>query len=479
MTPDPASDSPALSRSQQAPQLPLSSVVLPVMVPLDGVRQAVNARVPREFARIDREQRVLGGAAGVQIRGVVARQGDIRIVPSASGNTLELEVPLSAEFAVRPELSGAAWAGRLEQSLTRDFGGQATVRMRVRPYIQPDWEAGAQVSSELTWTDPLAIELLPGTRLSVASLAEGAVRAQMERVTQEVVRAVRESAALRERAEQLWTMVQRPWSLPLEGNGVDQAYAQVMPMSLAVSGLRLQDDALHLSLEAEGYLRAELGQPPVTRPTAAPLPALRVTSQATPSELHLRVPILLPFAEMSELVTAAVRQELLGLRLPGGALAPELRLTDIQVQREDDARRLRLSARLAVTVLGRTRTITAQLSGRPWLRPGGQEVTLENVKLDLDADVPGAAWLGPWLAERLEPRLANAARFDLSPRLNRLEETVAARLPFSPLPGLNLRGDLGDLRLDDLRVTAQGLEVVAAADGALDVLVSAGQLGRR
>lgn len=462
--------------SRAEPALPLSKLSLPVTVPLSGVREAVNARIPREFARVQQDQRVLGGRAGIHIRGSVVRQGDIRIVPSADADTLELEVPLSARFSVRPELSGASWAGRLESSLTRDFGGEATVRLRVKPYIQPDWEAGAQVSGELRWTDPLAIELVPGTRLSVATLAESAVRAQLTRVTQEVARAVRESAALRERAERLWGQVGQPWPLPLEGSGAGPAYAQVMPQSLTVAGLGLRDDALHLTLQAEGYLRAELGQPPVTRPVNAPLPALNMTAQPAPSELHLRVPILLPFAELSALAAAAAHKELLALRLPGGALAPQVRLDRLEVAGLSAEQRLKLTAQLSVSGLGLRQSVTADISGRPWLRPGGQVVTLENVQVSTRDEGLSSRLLGLLADARLEAYLARSARFDLGPRLDALEDSLAAQLPYSPLPGLRLRGDVGELRLDDLHVTGQGLQVIAAADGALDVLVNAGQL---
>lgn len=462
---------------QPAPRLPLSSLSLPVTVPLSGVREAVNTRIPREFARIDREQRVLGGAAGVQIRGVVARQGDIRIVPSASPDTLELEVPLTASFTVRPELSGASWMGRVEQSLSRDFGGEATVRLQIRPYVQPNWQAGAEVAGELTWTDPLAIELA-GTRLSVASLAEGAVRAQLQRVTQEVARAVSESLSLRARAQELWTQVQQPWPLPLEGSDIGPAYAQVMPQSLTVAGMGVRDDSLQLTLQAEGILRAELGRPPTQRPAPAPLPSLQIAAQPAPSELHLRVPIALPFAELSALAGAAARREIAALELPGGPLAPKLRLEDLQiVPQPGQAQRLTLTARVAVEVLGTVRHVSAEVSGRPWLRPGGTEITLENVEVVLSGTLPGSHLLGPLLADKLQGSLSRSARFDLGPRLNSLEDTITNRLPYSPTPALRLRGNLGDLRLDDLRVTERGLEVTAAADGALDVLVNAEALG--
>ena len=469
---------PPASPTQAAP-LPLSSLSLPVAVPLSGIREAVNARIPREFARVQQDQRVLGGRAGIHIRGAVVRAGDIRIVPSDSADTLELEVPLSARFSVRPELSGASWAGRLESTLTRDFGGEATVRLKVKPYIQPDWEAGAQVSGELRWTDPLAVELVPGTRLSVAALAESAVRAQLTRVTQEVARAVRESAALRSRAEQLWGQVGQPWPLPLEGSGVGPAYAQVMPQSLTVAGLGLRDDALHLTLQAEGYLRAELGQPPLARPASAPLPALQMSPQPAPGELHLRVPILLPFAELSSLATAAAQRELLALRLPGGTLAPRVQLDRLEVTGQPAQQRLTLTARLTLSGLGLRQSVTADISGRPWLRPGGRTVTLENVQVATRDEGLSSRLLGLLADARLEEYLARSARFDLGPRLDELEDSLAARLPYSPLPGLRLRGDVGELRLDDLRVTGQGLQVTAAADGALDVLVDAGQLPGR
>ncbi|WP_261663373.1 DUF4403 family protein [Deinococcus sp. Marseille-Q6407] len=466
--------------------LPLSSLSLPVTVPLAGVREALNARIPREFARIDREQRVLGGRAGIRIYGVVARQGDIQVVPASeggSGDALELEVPLQATFSVRPELpgSGAGWADRLSSSLTRDLSGAATVRLRLRPYLRSDWEAGAEVSGELRWTEPLSAELLPGTRLSVAALAESAVRSQLTRVTQEVAHAVSEAAGLRERAETVWTQLQQPWPLPLpagnaEVDALGPAYAQAMPQTLGVAGLGLRGDALQLTLQAEGYLRAELGQPPRAPAGRALLPELRVTAQAGgPGELHLRAPVLLPFVALARLVTAAAQRELAELPLPGWA--PRLQLEGLDVAGSPQEQRLDLTARLTLSGLGRPRRITAWVGGRPWLRPGGRVVTLENVQVQLDAELPGQRWLAPFLSERLSAALARIARFDLAPQLTALEQSAAAGLPATLRPGLSLRAEPGGFQLDDLRVTRQGLEITAAADAAaLNLQVDAAAL---
>ncbi len=464
---------PAAARGQAAVQAPppLSSLSLPLTVPLDGLRQAVNAHLPQQLARIDHLQRVLGGA-GVQVLGTVTRTGAVRILPSQDGEALEVAVPLRASLQIQPEISSASkgrWLGRLEDSLRRDVGGAAEVRLRLRPTLRPDWTLGADIRSELDWIDPLSLEVLPGTRLSLGTLADSAVRGQLQNVTAEVARAVSESAALRRQAEQLWQTLQRPWPLPLPDE-VSAAYGQVMPTSLGLGGLRLEDDALRVTLQAEGYLQAALGEPPAALPPAGPLPALEVSGPAAPSALHLRVPLRLPSGELSGLLARAARQGLAAHPLPGGRLAPQLSLLGLKVGSEPDTQRLNLTARLEVQVLGRREAVEAHISGRPWLRPGGREISLENPEVTLSA--PGSL-LRRAAAAQAQRWLAQHARLPLGPYLDQLEAEVRGRLPSSPVPGVTLRGDLGGLGLDDLRVTRQGLEVTAAADGALDLHVNA------
>lgn len=434
-----------------------SSITLPLTVPLAGVQQAANARVPGEFARLDETRTFLGGLLSVRLTGTVTRAGQVSVQPAPEGDGLTVSVPIRADFRAEPAGPGSF--------LTRDFGGAATVRLHVTPFVTPEWEAGAQVAGDYTWTDPLSVELAPGVRVSVQALVDRQVRAQLDRVAAEVAQAIRESARLRTRAGTLWARTQQPWTLPTP----DPAYARVTPRSLTVSPFRFTPEALKLTVGATFDLTAGLGHAPAVPPT--PLPPLKVAPPPIPG-VELSVPVRLPYPELSQAATRAASERPLTLPVP---FSPTLRVTSVTVT----PRGTRLNAAVTVSVsgpLGLRVQATADVTGTPTLDPPGRIVTLRGVTVTTRRTGLTGRVLG-WLAdERAQAYLARVARFDLTSRLTQAQRQIQARLPYTPAPGVELAGTVGPLKLSGLSVTPEALVVTATASGQVQGTVDVGQL---
>lgn len=443
--------------AESLPAGPTSSVTLPVTVPLAGVQEAANGRVPAEFARLDETRSFLGGLLSVRLKGAVTRAGHVSVKPAPEGDALLVSVPIRADFQAEPVGLGPA--------LARKFGGSATVSLRIVPSVTPEWEADARVTGRVTWTDPLSVDLGQGVKVSVQSLVDRQVQAQLDRVAADVSRAVREGARLRSRAGTLWARVQQPWTLPTP----EPAYARVTPRQLSVSPFRLSPAALSLTVGATLDLKAGLGQAPAQ--TTTPLPPLRVAAPLA-SDIDLRVPVRLPYAELSDLATRRAGERTFALPVP---LSPTLRVTRVVVS----ARGSQVNAAVSVQVsgpLGLGVQATADVRGTPVVDPSGRVVTLTGATVTTRREGLTGKVIG-WLAdERAQAYLARAARFDLGPRLTRAREQVQARLPFAPAPGVQLAGEAGELRLTELRVTPDALVVTGAVGGHLTATVDVGAL---
>ena len=433
-----------------------STLTLPVQVPLSGVQQAANAQVPREFARLDQSQTLLGGAVQVRVRGTVTRTAQVSV--GADGDALVLSVPIRAEFRAEP---GGMLAG-----LTRDFGGAATVTLRLTPYVTPNWDVGVKASASHEWTDPLAVDLGRGLKLSVQSLVDPQVRAQLEQLTVRIERQVREGANLRQRAGTLWARAQRPWPLPTP----EPAYALVRPLGLSVTPPRLTPDALKLDVGAALDLRAALGPPPATV-QAVPLPALKVGPLAAPG-IELSVPLRLPYPELSALATRYAAQQTLTLPVPG---QPVLRVTGVQVQPAGERLRVTVQSRLSGP-LGLSLRATTDVTGTPAVSADGRLLSLRDVQVQTRRDgLTGKAV--SWLADaRAQAFLTRAARFDLGPLLTRAQTQAQGKLPFTPLPGVTVGGKVGALSVQGIAVQPAALVVTARAAGRLQAQVNAGEL---
>lgn len=438
-----------------APAEALSGVNLPITVPLSGLQAAANAHAPSELARVEQTQSFLGGLLSVGLAGTVTRAGQVSVQPD--GDALLVSLPIQAAFRDTPSGVGAG--------LARDFGGAATIRLRLTPYLTPNWEAGVKVSSDYAWTDPLSVDLGQGIKISVRSLVDSQIRAQLGKVSAQIEAAVRGGAKLRGRATDLWATVQRPWQLPLAG----QAYALVKPVEVRAAPFVLTEGALKTTLGATFDLRAALGQAPAVTP--APLPALKV-GDMPPSGAELSVPVALPFPELSRLASQYAAKEKLTLDVPTHptvqVLGVTLKAAGTKVQA---AVKVQISGPLGLRV-----GATVDVAGVPTLDAGGQSLSLKNVTVQTRREGLTGRVIG-WLADaRAQAYLTRAAHVDLSGRLAQARAEAQSRLPYSPTAGLTVSGEVGQLALTSLTVTPTALNVTAKASGKLSVVVEADKL---
>ncbi|GAA5436298.1 hypothetical protein Daqu01_01412 [Deinococcus aquaticus] len=439
----------ALAAPPASPADPAPSVItVPVTVPLAGVQRAANARVPLEFARLDEQRSYLGGLLRVNLTGTVTRAGHVQVHALPDGSGLQISVPIRAAFRAEP--------GGIGSFLARDFGGEATVTLTVIPTITPDWEAAVTIKGNHAWTDPLSVELTQGVRVSVQSLVDAQVRAQLDTLAAQVQTAVREQARLRQRASTLWTKAQHPWTLPTP----DPAYARATPLTLSVTPFQFTPDALNVTLGAQLRLDAGLGQAP-PQPTR-PLPPLHHTNTLTPT-VHLRVPTHLPYPELSAAATREAARRTLTLPVP---TSPTLRVTRVTLR--PTGTDLTATINLQITgPLGLTLNATTDVRGTPTLDPATQTLTLKNPTVTTRRQgLTGRALA--WLADtRAQTYITQAARIDLNPHLNTALTTLQRRLPFTPAPGITLAGQITTLRLTSLNVTPDALIITTEATGAL------------
>lgn len=443
--------------AQALPDVTPSTVTLPVTVAIAGVQAAANARVPDVFASVQEERSFLGGLLSVQVQGEVRRAGPVSVSAAPDGQSLVIRVPVQAAFRASPGGRGAF--------LERSFGGAATVALTVTPVVTPAWEAGVRVAAASTWTDPLSVELAPGARVSVQALVDRQVQAQLERVAAEVERAVREGAALRDRAGRLWARAQQPWALPTP----EPSFARVTPVALRVTPFHFTPDALTVTVGASVNLSAGLGRAgPVT---PSPLPPL-VVSEDLGRGVHLTVPVTLPYAALSEAATRYAAPRTLVLPVP---TRPVLRVTGVTFRPVG----ARLGAVVAAQVsgpLGLRVRVTVDVTGTPVLDSAAQTLTLPDVTVTTRRDGLTGRVVG-WLADaRAQAYLSRAAHVDVSPLLERARAHLQARLPFVPVAGVQVSGAVQRLTLQSALVTPQAVVVTASATGDLRAHVDASAL---
>lgn len=186
-----------------------------------------------------------------------------------------------------------------------------------------------------------------------------------------------------------------------------------------------------------------------------------------PTAASLTLPLRLPYSELSRLGTAWAAEQVFTLPLP---TAPTLRVTNIRLS----AAGPKLNAAVSVQSSGLLGLrATFDLSGTPVLDTAGQVLTLEEVALNTRKEGLSGRLLGLLADARVTAYLAGLARVDLGPRLAQARAEAQARLPFSPVDGVEVTGRVTQLAVVGLEVTPDALLLTAVAGGDLRVTLNA------
>lgn len=210
----------------------------------------------------------------------------------------------------------------------------------------------------------------------------------------------------------------------------------------AVRGLSARkgrcEPLLLLTLGTTFNLNAGLGRAPAV--TSVPLPALKVRD-AIPDGVDLTVPVLLPFDELSRMATAYAARETVTLPVP---TSPTVQATRVTVKPA--------GPKLLVTVqvqvrgpLGLKVNATVDVTGTPKLDATGRTVTLEGVTVRTRREGLSGKVISLLADARAQAYVTRAARFDLTPSLEKARAQAQAKLPMTPTPGLQLGGTVGPM----------------------------------
>lgn len=194
-----------------------------------------------------------------------------------------------------------------------------------------------------------------------------------------------------------------------------------------------------------------------------------MTPDPQPAAL-LTLPLRLPYSELSQLGTAWAAEQLFTLPLP---TAPSLRVTRLQFS----AVGARLKATVAVQSSGLLGLkATFDLSGMPTLDPAGQILALEDIAVTIHREGLSGRLIGLLADARVSAYLARLARVELGPRLSEWQAQAQARLPFSPVAGIEVEGTVTQLAVTGLEVSPDALLLTAVTGGDLRVTLKAAGL---
>lgn len=414
------------------PAAPLSTMDIPITIPLAQVQQAAEGVIPRNLHVTCYNAQANGGAdhGGVSY-GYDVNRGALNIAGSGNSITLQTDVGYDLCAQARPVLG----------ILVRGHCGPgdhppptAHIALTSTVATDPQWHLVTHTSGGATATGPCPVTFVG---VNVAQRVIDAVNGALGNVFPQIDGQVAQAANLPARVQDVWNQMLAPVSL---GNG---AFLEIHPTALGVTPISLDNTAVHLGLHLEARPQVIVGsQPPAD---GTPLPA---ASPATPGNAFS---VALPVDVSTQMLTDQLKQALKigtgGMRYPPSGRF-QLTTSDADVSVYGD----RLVVRVALT--GAANAVI-YLIGKPRFDPVTNVLDVPDLDYTLETKnmlAKIANWAeGPRVLADLRQRL----RMNLAPQAAQARQIATNALNRQVGP-LQLTGTLQNLTLLGIYPNAAG-----------------------
>jgi hypothetical protein len=477
-------NAPALVELPPLPQVPrVSTITAPVVVTLNAIRDAADRGTPRNFAgkAANPVEQILQNAdiGWTAARGPITATGaqDMITLATPLTGTLNVTGSLSSKVtgAVGDVLGGLLGANAAKQigsinikNINASAEIKGNVAMTARPQLAANWRLEPNLAAQVNLSD---------TSLTVAG-ARVNVPAQMKPVIDKAVNdqlaatqaRIRNDPALENNARVQWAKLCR--SIPLQGaaSSLPQLWLELRPTRAVAAQPRIDASAVTLTLGLEAETRITTAQ---TQPDC-PFPAALAIVPPAPGHVAISVPIDVPFTELSKLVEA----QLAGKTFPEDGSAVGVTVKRAAVAASGD----RLLISLLVNAkeksfFGFGGEANLHIWGKPALDPAQQVLRLTDIELAVESE---AAFGLLGTAARaampyLQAALAEKAVVDLKPFASNAQKRIAAVISDFQKneDGVRVAAEITTLRLAGIAFDSKTLRVIAEANGAINVSVTA------
>jgi uncharacterized protein DUF4403 len=479
---------PALVELPALPPAPRSSIVMaPIAVALSAIRDAADRGSPRSFNG-KAENPVSQILQNADI-GWTASRGPI--TASGAQDALTLTTPLTGTLNVTGSLSakatgavGDALGGLLGGNVAKQIGSvniknlnasaeiKGNVVITSRPKIAAAWRIEPNLAAQVNLGDTSLT--MAGARINVPAQVKPLIDKTVADQINLVQARMRNDPTFENNAKLQWAKACR--SIPLQGTGASSSlpalWLELRPIRAIAAQPRVDAQALTLTLGIEAETRIT----PVETKPSCPFPATISIVPPTPGRVAIGVPIDMPFTEINKIVEA----QFAGKTFPEDGSGS----VDVTVKRASVApsgNRLLISllvnAKEKKSFFGFGGEANVHIWGTPVLDQAQQTLRLTDIELAVESEAAfgllGAAARAA--VPHLQRALAEKATIDLKPFASNAQRKIAAVIADFQKneDGIRVAAEITKLRLADIAFDSKTLRVIAEAEGAINVSVTA------
>jgi hypothetical protein len=280
------SQPPPRAAAAPLPQPATSQIALPVRVPLALLERAVNEAVPTLLWQVDQPSNVCVKAGRVKLLGkqvkltpdvkcrIIGAVSRGRIRLSGKGNSLHLEMPVSARLEARDV------GGVIKRKGTR---ASALITANMIPELRPDGRLTAHLQLTYDWTQEPSVSVL-GQQIRLTEKADEKLAPILAKAQAELPRRLA-ALPVRSRLETLW---REGFLVESINRRNPPAWLRLTPKALALDGMRVERGALRIDVQLGALAEVVLGAAPVAA-APTPLPAIGRSTGRNSLVLHSAV----------------------------------------------------------------------------------------------------------------------------------------------------------------------------------------------
>jgi Domain of unknown function (DUF4403) len=479
---------PALVELPQLPPAPRSSTVMaPIAVALSAIRDAADRGSPRTFSG-KAENPVADILQNADI-GWTASRGPI--AATGAQDLLSLATPLTGTLNVTGTLSakatgaiGDALGGLLGGNVAKQIGSvniknlnasaeiKGNVVITARPKIAAAWRIEPNLAAQVNLGDTSLT--MAGARINVPAQVKPLIDKTVADQINLVQARMRNDPTFEQNARAQWAKACR--SIPLQGAGASSSlpalWLELRPTRAIAAQPRVDAQALILTLGIEAETRIT---PAETKPSC-PFPATIAIVPPTPGRVAIGVPIDMPFTEINKIVEA----QFAGKTFPedgSGSVDVTVKRATVTASGDRLLISLLVNAKEKKSFFGFGGEANVHIWGRPVLDQVQQTLRLTDIELAVESEAAfgllGAAARAA--VPHLQKALAEKATIDLKPFASNAQRKIAAVIADFQKneDGIRVAAEITKLRLADIAFDSKTLRVIAEAEGAINVFVTA------
>jgi hypothetical protein len=265
-------------------------------------------------------------------------------------------------------------------------------------------------------------------------------------------------------------------SIPLQGTGATASmpalWLELRPTGALAAQPRIDASTLTLTMGVEAETRIT----PVQTKPDCPFPSSLAIVPPTAGGVSIAVPIDVPFTDINKIVEA----QLAGRTFPedgSGSVDVTVKRATVAASGDRLLISLLVSAKEKKSFFGLGGEATIHIWGKPALDQAQQTLRLTNIDLAVESEAAfGLLGTAARAAmPQLQKALAEKATIDLKPFATNAQKKIAAVI--SDLQknedGVRVAAEITSLRLTDIAFDSKTLRVIAAANGAINVAITA------